>query len=207
MSGNWRSRISSPRRDSESLDRVSAPERPRRMFKDGEQRGQEGQPVEHREGDDYGAGEAYGVEVGHVEEEETHKAYGHGEPREQDGAARRGHGARQGFWHGVAADLLTETAHDEERVVYGYAEPDHGDDVGRVDGDVHQPRQEEGPREAAGDGQDAHADGQPGRGDGAEDEEQHQQRQGQGDRLGAFEVSLRNPLEVLVERHVPRRDD
>src|SRR5215213_185203 len=55
---------------------------------DCEQRGEDGQPVEHREGDHDRAGEAYGVQVGHVEEQEPHKAYGDREAGEQDRASR-----------------------------------------------------------------------------------------------------------------------
>src|SRR5215212_1665824 len=174
---------------------------------DRQERGEKGQPVEHREGDHDRAGEAYGVQVGHIEEEEAHKAYGDRETGEQDRASRRRHRARQGVWDGMTVYLLAKTANDEERVIYGDAEPDHGDYVGRVDRDVHRPGQQQGPDEAAGDGEHANPDGQSGGDDGAEDKEQHQERQRKRDRLCPLQIRFCNPLEVFVERHLTRRDD
>ena len=63
-------------------------------------------------------------------------------------------------------------AHDEERVVDGHRQADHGDHVGGVDGDGHDPREQQSARQPAHHGQESHAERQRRCHHGAENEEQ-----------------------------------
>ena len=102
----------------------------------GTQQGQggreKGQPIHDREDDDQGAREPQRADIPQPEHEHAEETDGHRHPREEDGPPGGGHGDGEGVGDRAAGDLFPEAAHDEERVVDGDAEADHGHDVRRV---------------------------------------------------------------------------
>ena len=172
-----------------------------------QERGERGEAVDDGERDHDRSRPTDGAEVPQTQEQHAEEADRHGEPGEQDRAARRGDGARQRLRRRARTNLLTEAAHDEERVVDRHAQADHADDVRRVDRHRDETGEEERAGHRAGHRQAAHRQRQRGGDDRAEDEQEQQRDRGQDHRLDAAEVSARHLGEVVVERDVADGDD
>ncbi len=113
------------------------------------------------------------------------------EPAVYDGAPCREHGDAERVGHGTVGQFLAKSRHDEEAVINSEAQPEHGNDVGRIDTDLGEMG---GPLEQghAGDNGGA-ADDERQRGRHQRTEHPHQQH-GQGDETDDF-----GPLEVAIE--------
>ena len=171
----------------------------------GQQRGQEGEPVEHGEEDDEGAAQPDRSQVAEPQRVEPEQPDGHGEAREEDRRAGRRHRPAQRLLPAPTPDLLAVTTHDEQRVVDGHREADHGDDVDRVEGDGGDPAEQERAGHPARHRQEPHAEGHRGGHDGAEDQQQQHGHHGQDHELGAHDVAPGDLREVVVQRERTRR--
>ena len=100
----------------------------------------------------------------------------------------RHRGAKRRLHVGAALQLLAEPADDEQRVVNAQCQPQPGDEVDGVDGDVCEQREGQEATEAEKDRGHAHKDGQARRDEPAEDEQQQHEGDRDGDHLGHHEV-------------------
>ena len=142
----------------------------------GEERGEERQREHDRERDHDGAPHPHGPEKRAPEEHEPTEPCSHREAREAHDASRAFERTRERLRIVVPGrDLFAVAAQGEERIVDGDAEPDERADVDRVLRDVDDVREPEHHGDPADDGQRAHPDGQRGRDDCPEDEQQDEE--------------------------------
>ena len=167
--------------------------------KDGEGGGQEGQPVEHGQRDHDGPRQPQRPDVAEAEHDHAEKPDGHRDPGEENGAPRRRHGVGEGLGNRPPPDLLAKAVHDEQRVVDGDTQPDHGHDVRRIGRDGHVARKQLGPRDAADHRQHAHAQWEEGGHHRAEGQQEEDHDHGKDDELGPLEVALGDLDEVVVD--------
>ena len=169
----------------------------------GEERGEERQREHDRERDHDGAPHPHGPEKRAPEEHEPTEPCSHREAREAHDASRAFERTRERLRIVVPGrDLFAVAAQGEERIVDGDAEPDERADVDRVLRDVDDVREPEHHGDPADDGQRAHPDGQRGRDDCPEDEQQDEERERQRNDLGADQVVPKHTVEVVHEGHL-----
>ena len=172
-----------------------------------QQRRQEGEAVDDGNPDDDRSRSTHRGQEGALEEQHRGQPDGHRDSGEGDGAACRGHRDRERLFAGFACgELVAEPADDEQRVVDRDGEADERDDVDRVLRHVGEAPEEERAAHAADDREHADAQRQQCGDDGREDQNEHEQRDGQGHHLAALNVRLERGVERVVERHLPRGD-
>ena len=164
----------------------------------GEEGGEEGDGGEHVDQDHGAAAVGHGAQERVGEDQQAGQGGRHREAREHHRAAGGG-GRRLDRGREVAGGpLLAEPGHQQQGVVDGQAEAEHGDHVDRVDrhlGDRADPQQgEQGPGHP--DQGDQH--GQAGGDDAAEDHQQQHQHHRHGQQLGPGQVGPDLVLELLV---------
>ena len=158
--------------------------------------------------DDDDAPDAHGAQVRPVEEQQPREPGDDGDAREGDDATRGVHRAKQrGSPLEARLELLTVAADQEQGVVNRDSQ---SDERAHVDGelrDVGVARQREDDRDPAHHREPTDPDGQRRRDGRAKDDEQDQQGEGHRDELGAEQVVLEGPVEVVGEGHPARAVD
>src|SRR6185437_15589337 len=102
----------------------------------GEQRGQDGERGDHVDRDRGHAAVAHGAQEDRLEQHQARQRERDRDPGDEDGAARGGHGPRDGALYALlAAQFLAEPGDDEQAVVDAEAEAHDRGDVDRVDRD------------------------------------------------------------------------
>ena len=171
----------------------------------GEKRGQERQAVEHRARDDDRARDAHRREERPLIEEHPGDTDRDGEAGERDRASGRRHRDGQRVVAApTAPHLLAESVRDEERVVDRDAQADERHHVQGVDGHVGHARDEEHPGDAADDREHTDTERYESGDDRAEDDEKQDEREREGDGLGAAKVLLQDLVEPAVDREHAR---
>ena len=139
---------------------------------DSQERRQRREPVEHGEPHDHRPRPPHGPEVAQAQQDHAEETNGNSEPGEKNRAAGSGDRVCECFRGRALADLLAEAAHDEQRVVDGDTEADHAYDVGCVDRNRDDTREQECAGHRARDGEPAHHERQKGGDHGAENEQE-----------------------------------
>ncbi len=166
-----------------------------------QKRGQECEAIEHGARDDDGAREAHRRQERALIEEHPRQSDRDGDAREGHRAAGGGHRDPDRVLGGATpAELLTEAARDEERVIDRDAQADERHDVLRVHRDVRDVREKEHARDPAHHRERADAERHERGDDRAEDEDKKDERERQGNDLSATEVVLQHRVEAVVDR-------
>ena len=166
---------------------------------------EKGQPIHDREDDDQGAREPQRADIPQPEHEHAEETDGHRHPREENGPPGGGHGHGEGIGHRAASNFLPEAAHDEERVVDGDAEADHGHDVRRVGRHRHVASEDLRSRDAPRHGEQPHPERKESGHHRAESEKKEERHHGQDDHLGPVKIALGHLHEIVVEDEAARR--
>jgi len=173
----------------------------------GEEDGEEGDGGEEVDEDHGAAAVGHGAQEGVLEDQEAGQGRGHGQAGEDDGAAGAGGGLLDGRGDVEGGALLAEPGHQQQGVVDGQAEAEHGDHVDRVDRDVGDRADPEQGQQGTGHADQGDQHGEAGGDDAAEDHQQQDEHHRHGQQLGPAQVGGDLVLELAVLEGAPADQD